>query len=99
MIRQSKGFLSPLPKVTPSAGLGRSKKISRLGTITEVEAEDVKLEKNDLPTAVTLHELGLCMRDARRYDEAEEVLEQALKIKKAELGDDNLEDAVTLHGV
>ena len=57
----------------------------------------MKLEKNDLATAVTLHELGLRMRDARRYDEAVEVFGKALEIKKAELGENDLEVAVSLH--
>ena len=39
----------------------------------------------------------MCLRKAKRYDEAEVVLRQALKIKKAKLGKDDLRFAFSLH--
>ena len=55
-----------------------------------------KLGQNDLQVAVMLHKLGVCLRDAKRYDEAEELLKHALEIKKAKLGEDDLQVAYTL---
>ena len=46
--------------------------------------------------AVTLNQLGVCLRDAKRYEKAEEVLMKALEIRKAKLGEDDLQVAYTL---
>ncbi|CAN0242158.1 unnamed protein product, partial [Ascophyllum nodosum] len=56
------------------------------------------LGKCDLQVVYTLYELGVCTRDAGRYDEAEEVLrQQALVINEIKLGEDNPRTATTLH--
>ena len=60
-----------------------------------LKIEKAKLGEDNLQVAVTLYELGVCLRDAKRYDEAEEVLRQALEIKKAKLGKDDLRDRAT----
>ena len=58
-----------------------------------------ELGEDDVNVAVRLHLLGVCLRNAKRYDEAQEVLRQALEIKKAKLGEDDLQVAVTLHSL
>ena len=58
-----------------------------------------KLDADDTQVAVTLHELGVCLRDGKRYDEAEELLRQALEIVKAKLGEDDLQVAETLQSL
>ena len=47
-----------------------------------LEIEKVKLGEDNLQVAVTLYELGMCLRNAKRYEEAEELLRQALEIKR-----------------
>ena len=64
-----------------------------------LEIEKAKLGEGDLQVAYTLYELGVCLRGAMRYDEAEESLRQVLEIKKAKLGKDDLQVAYTLHEV
>ena len=61
------------------------------------EIVKAKLGEDDLQVAYTLHEFGVCLRDGKRYDEAEELLSQALEIKKAKLGVDDLQVAVSLY--
>ncbi|CAN0348883.1 unnamed protein product, partial [Ascophyllum nodosum] len=46
-----------------------------------------------------LQKLGVFLRDAKRYDEAAEVLMKALEIRKAKLGEDDLPVAYTLHSL
>ena len=40
-----------------------------------------KLGKDDLQVVYTLQSLGVCLWDAKRYDEADEFFRQALEIK------------------
>ena len=61
-----------------------------------LEIKKSKLGEDDLQVAYTLQPLGVCLRDAKRYDEAEGLLRHALEIKKAKLGDDDLQVAYTL---
>lgn len=46
--------------------------------------------------AVTLHELGVCVRRSGRAGEAEDFYRRALAIKEAELGDEDIQVAITL---
>ena len=62
-----------------------------------LEIVKAKLGEDDLQVVYTLHELGVCLRDAKRYDEAEELLRQASEIEKAKLGENDLQVAYTLH--
>ena len=55
-----------------------------------MEIEKVKLGEDDLRIAYTLHDLGVSLQNAKRYDEAEGVFRQALEIKKVKLGEDEL---------
>ena len=64
-----------------------------------LEIKKTKLGRDDLQGAVTLHELDVCLRDAKRYDEAEELLRQALEIIKAKLGEDDLQVSYNLQSL
>ena len=44
-----------------------------------MEIKKAKLGEDDLKFGTTLHELGVCLRTAGRYNEAEEVFRQALE--------------------
>lgn len=62
-----------------------------------VEIEEARLGPHDIQVAVTLHQLGVCVRDAGRKREAEGMLRRALEIKESKLGPTNVYVAVTLH--
>ena len=47
-----------------------------------LEIKKAKLGEDDLQIAVMLQSLGVCLRDAKRYEEAEELLRQASEIKR-----------------
>lgn len=68
------------------------KHLSRAVAIAEAE-----LGADDVRVAVTLHELGVCVRQAGRPGEAEDFYRRSLAIKESELGDDDVQVAVTLH--
>lgn len=53
--------------------------------------------EDNIQVAITLYELGICLRQGRRYDEAETVLRHASTIQIATLGEDDLQVATTLH--
>ena len=65
----------------------------------QIKIKKAKLGEDDFQVAVTLHWLGVCPRNAKRYDEAEEVLMQALEIEKEKLVEDDLQVTYTLHGL
>ena len=56
-----------------------------------------KLGEDDLQVTVTLYKLAVCLWCAKMYDEAEEVLRQALEIEKEKLGEDDLQVTVTVY--
>ena len=59
------------------------KAVRRGGGVVEAGFGKVKakLGEDDLRVVYTLQSLGVCLRDAKRYDEADEFLRQALEIK------------------
>lgn len=73
--------------------LGEAEKLLRRA----VEIEEARLGPNDAQVSNTLHQLGVCVREAGRRREAEEILRRALEIKEAKLGPTNVYVAVTLH--
>ena len=62
-----------------------------------LEIQEAKLGPEDLQVAYTLHELGVCVREARRPEEAEGFLRRCLAIREIRLGPDDVEVAYTLH--
>eukprot|EP00903_Cladosiphon_okamuranus_P014025 g13042.t1 len=68
------------------------------GSVYHTSAEDQggRLGVDDSQVAVTLHELGQCVREAGRPGEAETLLRRAVEIDEAELEADDLQVAVTL---
>ena len=77
------------------------KAVRRGGGVAEAgfEKKKAKLGVDDLQVAYTLQLLGVCLRDGKRYDEAEEVLIQGLEIEKKKLGEDDLQVAYTLQSL
>lgn len=62
-----------------------------------VEIEGARLGPDDVQLAGTLHQLGVCVREAGRKQEAEAILRRVLEIKESKLGPANVYVAVTLH--
>lgn len=58
---------------------------------------EAELGPDDVRVAVTLHELGVCVRQAGRPGEAEDFYRRSLAIKEMELGEDDVQVAITLH--
>eukprot|EP00752_Nemacystus_decipiens_P012273 g10879.t1 len=61
-----------------------------------LEIQEAKLGPENLQVAFTLHELGVCVREAGRPEEAEGLLRRCLTIREVNLGPDDVEVAVTL---
>ena len=55
-----------------------------------------KLGEHDIQVVDTLHDVGVCLRDSRRNDEAEQVLRQTLAIENTKLSEEAQEVVTTL---
>ena len=62
-----------------------------------LEIQEAKLGAEDVEVAYTLHELGVCVREASRLEEAEGLLRRCLAIRESKLGPDDVQVAYTLH--
>ena len=63
---------------------------------SDLKLEEEKLGQHDVRLAVTLHQLGLCVHQLRRYEEAEELFRRALDIERASLPRDDVLIGYTL---
>ncbi len=62
-----------------------------------LEIKQAKLGPEDVQVAAALHDLGACIREAGRLDEADGVLRRCLEIREAKMGQDDVHVAGALH--